>query len=626
VDDLLYFNGIDAASGDYLLPPIPPETFSRLLQNTSLDEKEIAELKAWFFKKDRPHLGLKEGDPNDLAQAGWGVIFPADADPSLRAALRELLDWRQEGATRQYAGYYHEFSGDQGYQAGESKLDWLARHGLGPGPVEPDKVPYYLLIVGDPQAIPYRFQTQLDIQYATGRLHFDRLEDYTAYAHSVVTAEKSALARRRAITFFGVSNPDDPATRLSAAELMHPLAQDTAQDHPSFLVQSIPPDEARKNRLASLMGGEETPALLFTASHGMSFPIGHPLQYRRQGALLTQDWPGPKAFQGAIPEDFYFSADDLPDDAHVYGMLAFLFACYGAGTPQFDEFAQAAFKDQRAALAPQAFLAGLPKRLLAHPRGSALAVIGHVDRAWGYSFYWSKARRQLAVFESALSLLLRGYPVGAALDPFNIRYAELSTELTQFLEDIQFGRRFEPRELAGMWTANNDARNYIIAGDPAVRLMIAAPGAVSTPNPEVATLMPLTTPSSPPEEVINQTTLSYQSQEILAAIHAQGRFYSAALDHSYLFPQAERFDIGRRDPASGKYPAIDLSNQGAVSASVSRQHARITLAGGEILIEDLESRNHTELNGQRLVPRQQYSLHHGDVVKLGGVLLIYLAY
>jgi hypothetical protein len=53
-----------------------------------------------------------------------------------------------------------------------------------------------------------------------------------------------------------------------------------------------------------------------------------------------------------IPEDFYFSADDVGDDARLLGLIAFHFACYGAGTPRFDEFAHTKGSKERLAIAP----------------------------------------------------------------------------------------------------------------------------------------------------------------------------------------------------------------------------------------------------------------------------------
>ncbi len=251
---------------------------------------------------------MKEGiDPKVLAQTGWGVIFAHEDKehfPAIKAALRELLILRQEQA----GDLYKEYSGVDAYRPDESKTKFLARHGAGPGPADPEKVPYYLLIVGSPEVIPYSFQFQLDVQYAVGRIHFDTLDEYAQYAQSIVEMERNPGSLSRQATFFGVQNPDDPATQLSAVELVAPLAEKLAADQAdsNWQIQKIIGESATKAGLAPLLGGDQTPSLLFTASHGMGFPLGDPRQSLHQGALLCQDWPGPRNWRKPIPEVVIF--------------------------------------------------------------------------------------------------------------------------------------------------------------------------------------------------------------------------------------------------------------------------------------------------------------------------------
>jgi peptidase C25-like protein len=468
----LYFNGVDAETGGYAFPPASADAVARAAAASiaALENGEpshLGELKRRQRDLNTPDYAPVDGvDPNDLAQTGWGVIFAHDADPAVKEALKPLLDLRRSQASRIKESRYRELIGGSD---NDSKPEFLDRNGAGGGgAVDPDQIPYYLLIVGSPDSIPFPFQYQLDVQYAVGRVCFDDLDGYARYARSVVESESGRVKRAKRAAFFGVANQSDMATALSATELIAPLAKLMHADQPTWKIDTIAPADAMKTRLASLMGGPDTPALLFTASHGMYFSNGSPLQAEHMGALLCGDWPGPSV-RGLVPPRWYFSGCDLSSDAELLGMITFHFACFGAATPLYDDFT-AEGERQPKLLAARPFVANLPKRLLTHPKGGALACIGHVDRAWGYSFKSSNGDGQLRVFKNTLKRLMEGYPVGYALEYFNNRYAELTSDLSSTIRKMKYGKQVDPADLSDQWTFNNDARNYVIIGDPAVRL------------------------------------------------------------------------------------------------------------------------------------------------------------
>src|SRR5690606_34365212 len=253
-------------------------------------------------------------------------------------------------------------------------------------------------------------------QYGVGRIWFETLDEYANYAQSVVEAETKKLALPRRGAFWGVHTKGDAATEVSSQHLVTPLHEWATGDKPSWTFDSyVGPGKATKSQLASLLGGGDTPAFLFTASRGMGFGKDDPLQLPHQGALLAQDWGGPGQ---ECRRDHYFSGEDLDSSTNLLGLLAFFFACYGGGTPQFDEFYKIANKN-RSEVAPYPFVANLPRQMLNRPKGGALAVLGHVERAWGYSFMWERAGRSLESFQSVLKRLLEGHPIGSAVDYFN---------------------------------------------------------------------------------------------------------------------------------------------------------------------------------------------------------------
>src|SRR5205085_1572110 len=128
-------------------------------------------------------------------------------------------------------------------------------------------------------------------------------EEYGCYARSVVDYETAGtVPNRKEIAFWGTRHRGDPATTLSAGMLVTPLAEGLPgglgalrrpihEDAGYARILRLGED-ATRDALLGLLHAERPPALLFTASHGMTVRAGQPAQAATQGALLCQDWTG----------------------------------------------------------------------------------------------------------------------------------------------------------------------------------------------------------------------------------------------------------------------------------------------------------------------------------------------
>ncbi|GAB4575007.1 MAG: hypothetical protein Kow0077_24380 [Anaerolineae bacterium] len=88
-----------------------------------------------------------------------------------------------------------------------------------------------------------------------------------------------------------------------------------------------------------------------------------------------------------------------------------------------------------------------------------------------------------------------------------------------------------------------------------------------------------------------------------------------------IYPREELI-FGRRDPATGAMPDIDLTPYAGYRMGVSRRHAAIRVSEDYHLdVWDLGSSNGTFLNGLRLNPHRPYRLRDGDRLRLGQMVI-----
>lgn len=466
MNDRILVNGMVWGKKEPLVSPIDYDDFVKEMLEALGRDKEGFRIQTdfgqrAFVRRASFELEFRAPDLNNPLEVKWALLLPPQSPETeeIAAALKPLVDHRQ---------------GQVWYSpeppAATEPENWIVNHY---SQMEENKRPYYVLLAGNPAAIPFRFQYTLDVQAAVGRLSFESLEDYARYAKKVVdfeTGDDSFVAQKA--VFFAPEHSIGDATHFSRRYMTDKLVE-MVQEKKIPVSYCAGDDATLVNLESSFAGAPEAPALIYTASHGLGVPGGDEgLRRRLQGALVCQDYDGHAGV---------FSADQVPADAFGHGSIVFTFACYGAGTPRQSDFFHW-LKDPRLldCRPAQDFIAAMPQQLLQHPQGP-LAFIGHLDPAWIYSFAdptrleddkgWGS---RMAPFRQAVDHLFQGATVGYAVKRFNEIYAIISVDLAnienQFRADAARGEDPQwTKKLIDTWMTRNDTQNFIVLGDPAVK-------------------------------------------------------------------------------------------------------------------------------------------------------------
>src|SRR5262249_33679089 len=85
-------NGINALTGEYLLPPMTLAEAAARARGTPPPAERAGWFRALVRKLTGRFFGLPLGvSPTDLAQSGWAVVFAPDTPDAVRQGLQPLI-------------------------------------------------------------------------------------------------------------------------------------------------------------------------------------------------------------------------------------------------------------------------------------------------------------------------------------------------------------------------------------------------------------------------------------------------------------------------------------------------------------------------------------------------------
>lgn len=444
---------------------------------------------------EKGHLASASGDPDDLASQRWGLVATADERGQRWIDRTRRLAERRAAQQGEAPHVYRVAPGMTAAQAEEfvrgAYQDEVGR--------DLARLPRYLLLLGDADGVSWELQSALARHGAfPGRLALDGDDGAEAYVDKVLAWETASVPAREAL-YYAVRDGSSAVTR-GLTGLLAPSREAVSRacriqgvhmadsDLSPVVLSSAAALESEAQAMLSF-AARSRGGLLVSLSHGVGLDRAAPFEARRaqQGALHVH------AGRALGPAD-------VAGAPFFEGGAWFFLACFSAGTPAHSVYhswlrslaargytGRSAAEQALAALPdpPSPFVAALPAAALASPRGP-LAVFGHVDLAWSWSFapaslatgrmlYQARHER----FDALFLALLGGRRFGAALHELASAGASVGQNLLALYgAGAPAGEPAAPAEAevlpalhrACLWLEHHDLGAFVLLGDPAARL------------------------------------------------------------------------------------------------------------------------------------------------------------
>lgn len=431
----------------------------------------------WHRLSDRAKEGAFGLDPST------GVTLAPYAIGRFRPHGESVFPWRyliSEDLTEAQKSSY------------QRAVEVLARHRGGREALSPLEVPKHpfrwptwleenipsldhVLILGGPTEIPFAFQSLLDTLVPVGRVDLG-LDELADYAKRVVISENSERQPGEPVVF---ATGREKLKKGEQTDTDYFMLNDLARP----IADHLPLHNIQPQRL---FGSNATAAKLIQkcrkAKNTVVFTVTHGDEWGSRDVEVQKRFMG-----GIICDDRIVFGEDL---AKTNGPLAdqsvwFHYGCYGYGTPEVSSYGSWTRPDRsRMVIAKEPFVADIPKRLLALDNGP-LAFIGHLDIAYipGLDPLASARGRnpgkmtrvssRVRPYVFVIDELINGRTVGESMVHLNRRATFLSSSLLTMTDEFldATGSAHESIDwMVESFILRMDALNYMVFGDPAVRL------------------------------------------------------------------------------------------------------------------------------------------------------------